>query len=119
MALDCLNPQQMNTFGQHHLLVLQVKYAADKRSVMVTTKVTAPGGARTEKVGLPFDPDLFDHMVEHGVVVEVTSGLGSYKLHTHTVLAVCMLAANRSIGKAAKLTAACKVASSYVCMLYE
>ena len=25
---------------------------------------------RTEKVGLPFDPDLFDHMVEHGVYVE-------------------------------------------------
>ena len=39
---------------------------------MVTTKATAPGGARTEKVGLPFDPDLFDHMVEHGVVIEVS-----------------------------------------------
>lgn len=38
---------------------------------MVTLKATAPGGARTEKVGLPFDPDLFDHMVEHGVVIEV------------------------------------------------
>ena len=38
---------------------------------MVTTLASAPGGARTEKVGLPFDPDLFDHMVEHGVVVEV------------------------------------------------
>lgn len=50
---------------------LQVKYAGDKRSVMVTTKATAPGGMRTEKVGLPFDPDLFDHMVEHGVVVQV------------------------------------------------
>lgn len=53
------------------LLLLQVKYAADKRSIMVTTKATAPGGARTEKVGLPFDPDLFDHMVEHGVIIEV------------------------------------------------
>lgn len=40
---------------------------------MVTTKATAPGGARTEKVGLPFDPDLFDHMLEHGVVIEVCS----------------------------------------------
>lgn len=48
----------------------RVRYAADKRSVMVTLKATAPGGARTEKVGLPFDPDLFDHMVEHGVVIE-------------------------------------------------
>ncbi len=38
---------------------------------MVTTEATAPGGARTEKVGLPFDPDLFDHMVQHGVVIEV------------------------------------------------
>ena len=50
---------------------LQVKYTGDKRSVVVTTKATAPGGMRTEKVGLPFDPDLFDHMVEHGVVVQV------------------------------------------------
>ena len=38
----------------------------------MTTKDTAPGGRRTEKVGLPYDPDLFDHMVSHGVVVEVT-----------------------------------------------
>jgi len=37
----------------------------------VTTKDSAPGGRRTEKVGLPYDPDLFDHMVSHGVVVEV------------------------------------------------
>ncbi|KAL3153794.1 hypothetical protein ABBQ32_013378 [Trebouxia sp. C0010 RCD-2024] len=51
----------------------RVKYAADKRSIMVTTKATAPGGARTEKVGLPFDPDLFDHMVEHGVVIEANT----------------------------------------------
>lgn len=57
------------------LLHSQVKYAGDKRSVMVTTRATAPGGARTEKVGLPFDPDLFDHMVEHGVVIEVGCGL--------------------------------------------
>ncbi len=39
----------------------------------MTTKDSAPGGRRTEKVGLPYDPDLFDHMVSHGVVVEVTS----------------------------------------------
>ena len=49
----------------------QVKYSNDKRAVIVTTKATAPGGARTEKVGLPFDPDLFDHMVENGVIIEV------------------------------------------------
>ena len=37
----------------------------------VTTKANAPGGQRTEKVGLPYDPELFDHMVEHGVAIEV------------------------------------------------
>ena len=37
----------------------------------MTTKENAPGGKRTEKVGLPYDPDLFDHMVEHGVYIEV------------------------------------------------
>lgn len=46
---------------------------------MVTTRATAPGGARTEKVGLPFDPDLFDHMVEHGVVIEVCYQRSSYQ----------------------------------------
>ena len=38
---------------------------------MVTTKEDAPGGKRTEKVGLPYDPDLFDHMLAHGVHIEV------------------------------------------------
>jgi hypothetical protein len=52
---------------------VQVEFTHDKRAVTVTTKDTAPGGRRTEKVGLPYDPDLFDHMVSHGVVVEVTS----------------------------------------------
>ncbi len=51
--------------------MLQVKYTSDKRSVWVTTNEKAPGGVRTEKVGLPYDPDLFDHMVEHGVHIEV------------------------------------------------
>ena len=48
-----------------------MKYTGDKRSVWVTTKANAPGGQRTEKVGLPYDPELFDHMVEHGVAIEV------------------------------------------------
>ncbi|BDA40994.1 ATP-dependent zinc metalloprotease FTSH, chloroplastic [Coccomyxa sp. Obi] len=48
----------------------KVKYTSDKRSVWVTTNEKAPGGVRTEKVGLPYDPDLFDHMVEHGVHIE-------------------------------------------------
>ncbi|KAI3432765.1 hypothetical protein D9Q98_004305 [Chlorella vulgaris] len=50
--------------------VEQVKYTNDRRSIIVTTKPTAPGGARTEKVGLPFDPQLLDHMVMHGVYIE-------------------------------------------------
>ena len=53
------------------LLGLQAKFTGDKRSVWVTTKANAPGGARTEKVGLPYDPELLDHMVEHGVIIEV------------------------------------------------
>ena len=68
--------------------MLQVKYAGDKRSVMVTTKATAPGGARTEKVGLPFDPDLFDHMVEHGVVVEVPTAFSHFVVQTACIF-VC------------------------------
>ncbi|KAL4452773.1 hypothetical protein ABPG75_008435 [Micractinium tetrahymenae] len=47
-----------------------VKYSDDRRSVWVTTKATAPGGARTDKVALPFDPELFDHLVEHGVYIQ-------------------------------------------------
>ena len=50
---------------------LQVRNTFDRRAVWVTTKENAPGGKRTEKVGLPYDPDLFDHMVEHGVYIEV------------------------------------------------
>ena len=50
--------------------VEKVRYTMDRRSVIVTTKENAPGGVRTEKVGLPFDPDLFDHLVEHGVYIE-------------------------------------------------
>lgn len=49
---------------------VQVKYAWDVRSVWVTTRPSAPGGERTEKVGLPFDPDLYEHMLQHGVFVE-------------------------------------------------
>ncbi|KAK9861664.1 hypothetical protein WJX84_001635 [Apatococcus fuscideae] len=48
----------------------KVRNTFDRRSVWVTTKANAPGGKRTEKVGLPYDPDLFDHMVEHGVYIE-------------------------------------------------
>eukprot|EP00891_Asterochloris_glomerata_P002381 jgi/Astpho2/2381/Aster-05640 len=48
------------------------QYTLDRRSLKVHVKRTAPGGERWEKVGLPFDPDLFDHMVEHGVAIKDT-----------------------------------------------
>ncbi|KAK9821723.1 hypothetical protein WJX81_004862 [Elliptochloris bilobata] len=50
----------------------KAQYTADKRSILVTTKDTAPGGRRTEKVGLPYDPELYDHMMEHGVHIADT-----------------------------------------------
>lgn len=43
--------------------VFQVKYSYDHRSVTVNLKESAPGGARAVKVGLPYDPDLLDHLV--------------------------------------------------------
>lgn len=48
------------------LCSLQATYSDDRRSLYVTLNEHAPGGARTEKVVLPFDPDLFEHMLEHG-----------------------------------------------------
>lgn len=51
-------------------LVERVAYTDDRRAVDVTTKAQAPGGKRTERVGLPYDPDLFDHLLAHGVVIE-------------------------------------------------
>ena len=52
-----------------------MKFSHDHRTVLVTTKASAPGGRRTEKVALPYDPDLFNHMIEHDVRVEVTPPL--------------------------------------------
>ena len=95
----------MRTLGYNQSVVLQVKYAADKRSVMVTTKASAPGGARTEKVGLPFDPDLFDHMVEHGVVVEVTGSLSPMQCNCIHISLAYKLVANRSITESVRLAA--------------
>lgn len=61
---DMTYTQFWNLVGERQ--VEKASYSLDRRSIYVTTKASAPGGARTEKVGLPFDPDLFDHMVEHG-----------------------------------------------------
>ena len=63
---DMTYTQFWNLIGERK--VEKAKYSGDRLSISVTTKATAPGGARTEKVGLPFDPDLFDHMIEHGYV---------------------------------------------------
>ncbi|KFM27035.1 ATP-dependent zinc metalloprotease FTSH 1, chloroplastic [Auxenochlorella protothecoides] len=50
--------------------VEKATYSDDRRSLYVTLNEHAPGGARTEKVVLPFDPDLFEHMLEHGVYID-------------------------------------------------
>ena len=50
--------------------VESVRYTPDRRSIVVKTKTSAPGGARTEKVGLPYDPELFDHLIKHGTYIE-------------------------------------------------
>jgi len=65
---DMTYTQFWNLIGERQ--IEKARYTADRRSIYVTTKATAPGGARTEKVGLPYDPDLFDHMVEHGVYID-------------------------------------------------
>ena len=65
---DMTYTQFWNLVGERQ--VEKALYSGDRRSLYVTTKATAPGGVRTEKVGLPFDPDLFDHMVEHSVYIE-------------------------------------------------
>lgn len=51
----------------------QVKFSNDYKTVEVQTLDTAPGGARTEKVALPYDPDLYHHMVQHGTKILVRS----------------------------------------------
>lgn len=68
---DMTYTQFWNLVGERQ--VEKASYSLDRRSIYVTTKASAPGGSRTEKVGLPFDPDLFDHMVEHGVYIETPS----------------------------------------------
>ncbi|GLI67098.1 hypothetical protein VaNZ11_011303 [Volvox africanus] len=45
-------------------------FGQERNKVMVTTKASAPGGVRVSKVVLPPDPELLDHLVTHGVVVD-------------------------------------------------
>ena len=63
------------TYSQFWILVEEnqvqrARFSYDKRNVFVTTKPTAPGGQRTEMVGLPPDPKLMDHLTAHGVFVQ-------------------------------------------------
>eukprot|EP00877_Chromochloris_zofingiensis_P008651 jgi/Chrzof1/4039/Cz13g18040.t1 len=62
--------QLWTLIGEGH--VDHVRYfGPERKSVMVTLKDSAPGGVRTVKVNLPPDPDLVDHMVLHGVGVNL------------------------------------------------
>lgn len=54
-----------------YFVLPQVKYSNDHRSIAVSLKETAPGGARTAKVGLPYDPDLLDHLVIFQTLLEL------------------------------------------------
>ena len=51
---------------------VQVHFTPDYRVIKVHTTPAAPGGERIERVGLPPDPDLYDHLVQHGVEIEVS-----------------------------------------------
>jgi len=46
-----------------------VQPTMDQRSLVVRTRDSAPGGARTERVGMPYDEELFDHLLSNGVEV--------------------------------------------------
>jgi len=50
--------------------VERARYGKDERTLMVTLKETAPGGAREVKIGLPYDPELYNHMLMHDVFIE-------------------------------------------------
>ena len=51
--------------------VASVSIDADGGGCTATLGPGAPGGPRTERVGLPFDPALVDHLASHGVAVEM------------------------------------------------
>ena len=63
-------------------LAMQIKYSNDYKTVEVQTKETAPGGARTERVALPYDPDLYHHMAQHGTKVIVSHRRSFRNAHT-------------------------------------
>ncbi|XRA99689.1 ATP-dependent zinc [Pycnococcus provasolii] len=48
----------------------KAKFTHDQRHIIVTTKDDAPGGKAVHKIRLPYDPELYDHLVGNGVDVE-------------------------------------------------
>lgn len=63
------------TYTQFWVLISEgrihkVKFSQDNRHAWVWTKETAPGGARKEKVILPYDPDLYPFLKIHNVPIE-------------------------------------------------
>eukprot|EP00210_Caulerpa_lentillifera_P005084 g4856.t1 len=50
--------------------VEKARYSKDNRSLKVSLKASAPGGAREVKVGLPYDPDLYHFLLRHNVFIE-------------------------------------------------
>lgn len=65
---DLTYTQFWNLVSEHQ--VEQVEFTGDRRAMVVTTKDTAPGGRRKHRLGVPFDPNLYDHLVVHGVYVK-------------------------------------------------
>lgn len=49
--------------------VESVRFTGNMKNVDVTTKASAPLGRRTERVGLIYDPHLYDYLCSHGVTV--------------------------------------------------
>jgi ATP-dependent 26S proteasome regulatory subunit len=78
------------SYTQFWLLVREnridkVKLTDDKRALWVTTKHNAPGGPKSSKVGIPFDPQLPDHLLTHRVKIEdCESNIGSKLLFNIT-----------------------------------
>lgn len=72
---ESLKPLRAMTYSQFWQLVAErrvdrVVLAADGGSLTAYLNRAAPGGARKVTLGLPFDPDLLDHLIFHGVRVE-------------------------------------------------
>ncbi|KAG2495020.1 hypothetical protein HYH03_006952 [Edaphochlamys debaryana] len=55
-------------------LVARVRfYGPERNKLLLVTRPAAPGGERVCKVVIPPDPQLLDHLVDHGVVIDAPS----------------------------------------------